>query len=161
MSVVGINEARIAPVSEDLTTPYSQLEILRGLEKMHRVDYKVAPGVSLLPGEYAVLGNDGNLTRPSATPSASSLLVFRGTDGFDSKATQQATVIEASDLVVKTSLYNTGASYVVGDLLAAKNLGGGEAHVTKASAGEWAVGRVREVGSGYLVYDLFSQVMKA
>lgn len=161
MSVVGINEARIAPVSEDLTTPFTNLEILRGLEKMHRVDYKVAPGVSLKAGEYAVLGNDNQLVRASGTPSASALLVFRGTDGFDSKATGQATVIEASALVVKTDLYNTAPSYAVGDLLVAKNIGGGESFVTKATAGEWAIGRVREVGSGYLVYDYFAQTVKA
>lgn len=160
MSVVGINEARIAPVSQDLTTPYSQLEIIRGNEKMHRRDYPIAPGVSLKAGEFAVLGNDGQLTRPTATPSASARLVFRGNDGFDAKATGQATVIEASPLVVRTTSYDTGASYNVGDLLTSKDRGQGQADLTKAANGEFAVGRVVEVGNGYLVYDYFAQTIK-
>lgn len=160
-NLIGINEARIAPVTEDLTTPFSNLEILRGFERANRVDRKVAAGVNFKAGEYGVLGNDGLLHRPSTTPNVASYLIFAGTDRFDAKATGQATTFEASAMVIKTDLYDTGASYTVGDLLASKDRGAGEADVTKATSGQWAIGKVTEVGSGYLVYELFSQTMKA
>ena len=68
--IVGISDIRTVPVGEDLTKEALNLEILRGLEKMFRVDKKVGSGVSLKAGEFAVLGNDGMLSRPGATPVA-------------------------------------------------------------------------------------------
>lgn len=157
---VGINDIRIAPVGEDLTKEALNLEILRGIEKMFRVDKKVGSGVSLKAGEHAVLGNDGVLSRPGATPVAETYLVFAGTDRFDSKATGQVTIIMNSALVVKTDLYDVTQSYNVGDYLTSKNRGLGQADLTKAAVGEFSVGQVTEVGSGYLVYEKFATAIK-
>ena len=156
-----VNDIRTVPVQEDLVGSVNALEIQRGIDKMHRADKPVAAGESLVAGEFAVLGNDGNLSRPGVTPVASTFLVFAGTDRFDSRSTGKVTVIENSAIVVKTSIFDDTVSYNVGDYLTAKDLGAGEAKVSKAAAGEWSVGRVTEVGSGYLVYDLFSSPMKA
>ena len=154
--IVGISDIRTVPVGEDLTKEALNLEILRGLEKMFRVDKKVGSGVSVKSGEFAVLGNDGMLSRPGATPVAETYLVFAGTDRFDSKATGQCTLIMSSALIVKTDLYDKTQSYNVGDELTSKNRGMNEADLTKASTGEFTLGKVTEVGSGYIVYELYS-----
>lgn len=156
-----VSDIRTVPVGEDLVSALNTLEIQRGIDKMHRADKPTALGASFVSGEFAVLGNDGQLSRPGATPVASTFLVFAGTDRFDAKMTGKVTVIENSAIVVKTTLFDDTVAYNVGDYLTAKNLGLGEAKVSKAAAGEWSVGRVTEAGSGYLVYDLFSSPMKA
>lgn len=160
MDPVSVSGIRTVPVGEDLTQESLGLSILRGLEKMHRVDKPFANGEDFVAGEFAVLGNDGTLSRPGATPSISTYLVFAGNDRFDAHATGQCTIIMASELLVKTSNFDTGASYVVGDLLSAKSRGVGAANVTKASAGEFCVGKVVEVGDGYLVYEYFDVPVK-
>lgn len=154
MSLRAISSGRVVPIAEDLTTEVQTLSILRGLEKMHRVDKKVAPGVSLEEGEWAVLNDDGTLSRPGATPKANTYLVFAGNNRFDSHATGQATIVMASQLVVKSSRYDAGQSYSVGDALTVKDLGGGEAHVTKAAGGEAVLARVTKVpAAGVIEYE--------
>jgi len=83
-------------------------------------------------------------------------LVFAGTDRFDSAATGQATIIMGSGVVVKSSRFDAGESYDVGDALTVKDLGGGEASVTLQAGAEPVLGRVIEVGDGYLVYETLS-----
>lgn len=158
MDPVAINAARMSPVSEDLTLESLGLSILRGFEKAHRVDRPLASGQSLVGGEWGVLGNDGNMSRPGATPSINSYLVFAGSDRFDSHATGQVTTIQASMLIVKTDNFDTNASYVVGDYLCVKSLSANFAGVTKASSAELCVAKVVEVGDGYLVYETFGDV---
>lgn len=155
MDPVSVSAIRTVPVGEDLRTESLGLSILRGLEKMHRVDKPLAAGESVVAGEWAVLGADGNLSRPGSTPSINTYLVFAGSDRFDSHATGQATLIMASQLLVKTNNYDTGANYTVGDYLSSKSLGSGFAGVTKATSGEFCVAKVVEVGDGYLVYETF------
>jgi hypothetical protein len=151
--VQAINPNRIVPVQEDLATPYSVFEIIRGWEKMHRVDKEIADGVSLAQGEWAVLGNNNKLTRPTASPVPNTYLVIAGTDRFDVAATGQATIIMASKVIVRTTRYNDGVSYNVGDYLTVKNLGAGEAYVTLAGGSDPRLAKVVEVGSDYLVYE--------
>lgn len=151
--VQAINPDRIVPVKEDLATPYSAFEIIRGWEKMHRVDKEITDGVEFLEGEWAVLGNNGKLTRPTASPVANSYLVIAGTNRFDVAATGQATIVMASKVIVRTERYDDSGSYNVGDNLTVKNLGGGEAVVTAAGGTDPVLARVVEVGTGYLVYE--------
>jgi hypothetical protein len=153
--VVAISDSRIVPITEDLTTEVSTLEILRGLETMYRVDKPLAvPGTTaLLMGEFAVLNSAGKAERAGATPVGQTYLVFAGTDRFDVKATGQVTLVMSWPIQAKTTRYNTGGSYAVGDLLTVKNLGGGQSQLTPAATTEFAVARVLEVGTGYLVYE--------
>jgi len=151
-----ISDIRIAPVGEDLTVAEGRLEILRGLEKMYRVDKQYAASVDLGLGEWAVLHADGKAYRAGASPVTSSYLVFGGTDRFDSKATGQVTLIMGSQVIAKTTQYNPGPSYVVGDYLTVKAWAAGKSSLTKQTAGEVAVAKVVEVGTGYLVYETMS-----
>ena len=150
-----ISDLSIAPVGADLTQEDLGLSVLRGLETMHRVDEKFRSGVSLVKGEWGVLATDGYIDRPTASPVQNTYLCFAGTDRFDSRATGQVTLIENSPIIVKTDKFEPG-TYNVGDLLTVKDLGGGEAHVSAASTGEPALAKVREVGSGYLVYEVLT-----
>lgn len=156
--VVSVSDIRVAPIGEDLSTPDLSLDVLRGLEKMFRVDKKVAAGSAFLKGEWAVLNVDGKAERPSTTPVAQSYLVFCGTDRFDSRATGQVTLIMSHPIVAKTSRYDVGQTYAVGDYLTVKDLGGGEAGVTKWGTGEPKMARVLEVGVGYLTFETLGGV---
>lgn len=158
--VTTVSDIRLAPVGEDLTTDELGLAILRGIEKCFRVDKKLAVGQSLSAGEFGVLNAAGELERAGAVPASATYLVFSGSDRFDAKATGQLTLIMNSSLLVKSNKFNTAVSYAVGDFLCVKNLGAGESSVTKASAGEFAVGKVIEAASGHLIYELLPVSMK-
>ena len=158
MSLIGIDTNRVVPVTEDLTTSELSLAILRGAERMFRVDRKLGTGVNLLKGEWAVLNSDLTLSRPGATPVAETYLVMSGTDRFDVHATGQATLIMNSNIIVKSNKYYGLGVYDVGTLLTVKDLGLGEAVVSPAATGEFVVGKVIEVGTGYLVYEVFPVV---
>ena len=159
--VVAVSDIRVAPVGEDLTLPEGRLEILRGMEKMYRVDKAYGAAQDFALGEWAVLQADGKAYRAGATPVVSTYLVFGGTDRFDSKATGQITLVMASQIMAKTTQYNTLLSYVVGDYLTVKNLGGTASRLTKWTAGEVAVAKVIEVGTDFLVYETMSPVKVA
>lgn len=153
MGAVGVSDIRTAPVGEDLTVAESRLEVLRGLERMHRVDKPLADGVELGLGEWGVLGADGKVHRAAATAVPNSYLVFCGTDRFDVKATGQVTLIMASPIVAKTSVFNSALSYAVGDYLTVKDTGGGKSQLTKASGDDAKLARVQAVGADHLVYE--------
>lgn len=156
MAINAISDIRTVPVGEDLTKEEGKLSILRGLENMHRVDKPLADGADFALGEWAVLQADGTLARPGATPVPQSYLVFAGTDRFDVAATGQVTIIMASEVIAKSSQFDSGVSYAVGDALTVKDLGGGEAVLTKQAGTESVLARVLEVGADYLVYQTLS-----
>ena len=145
-----ISDIRTVPVQEDLTTDDLRCSIIRGLETMSRVDKKLAPGVQLLSGQWGVLQPDGTISLPGSSSAASSYLVFLGTDRFDVKATGAVTVIMNSPIIVKSSTYNVMGSYSVGTYLTVK----GGVVVTPAASGDFVVGKVTEIGQGYLVYEV-------
>jgi hypothetical protein len=149
-----ISSERTVPVTEDLTTEDLKLSIIRGLENMYRVDKKVADGEIFEKGEWAVLGDDNTVSRPTASPVANTFLVFAGTDRFDAEATGQVTLVGGGAPWVKTTQFDAGGSYNVGTLLTVKDLGGGEAVVTPAAGAEAVLAEVIEVGDGYLVYQV-------
>lgn len=148
-----VSDIRIAPVGEDLTTPEDRLEILRGLESMHRVDKKLADGAEFALGEWAVLNSSGEAERAGATPVPETFLVFAGTDRFDVAATGQVTLIMSTDVIARTTVYDTGETYAVGDALTVKDLGSGESKLTKQSGAEPVLARVLEAGDGFLVFQ--------
>jgi len=150
--VMAINEARTAPITEDLTTEDLSISVIRGLESVFRKDIELAAGATFAKGEWGVLDTEGKLARPGASATADAFVVFNGTDRFDVKATGKVTILMGS-FVAKTSKYDAGPSYAVNDYLTVRNLGGGEAILTKAASGEPGVGRVLEVGNGYLVFE--------
>jgi hypothetical protein len=152
-----VNDIRVAPIGEDLTTEDLSLSVLRGLEKMHRVDKKIkVPGTQFLKGEWAVLTADG-CERAGASSAAATYLVWCGTDRFDSKANNQLTLILDFGQLVKTSRFDKdGVDYEVGDFLTVKTRLAGESDVTKAGAGDHKFGKVLEVADGYLVFQTLS-----
>lgn len=152
-NMVAVSDIRTVPVGEDLTTDELRLQVLRGIEKMYRVDKPLATGVALGLGEWGVLGADGTVSRPTATPVAQTYLCFAGTDRFDVKATGQVTLIMNSPIIAKSNRFDTTQTYAVGDYLTVKDLGAGEAFLTKQASTEPKLARVQEVGDGYLVYE--------
>jgi hypothetical protein len=152
MTASALNPNRIVPVQEDLTTPDTQLEIIRGWEKMHRVDKVYATGVNFVKGEWAVLGDNDKLTRPTATPVVNTYLVIAGNDRFDAVANGQCTIVMASKIVARTTKYAAG-TYHVGSPLNVKDLGAGEAVVSLATGTQPVLARVTKLGSNFLEFE--------
>lgn len=151
-----ISDIRTVPVGEDLTLEDLSLSIIRGIEKMFRVDKKSSNGLELTQGEWGVLQNDDTVARPTTTPDRSTYLCFRGTNQFDAKATGQVTLVMNSSIIVKSNLYNSAGSYSVGTELTVKDLGAGEAGVTPAASGQPVLAKVQVVGQGYLIYEVMA-----
>jgi hypothetical protein len=149
-----ISIARTVPVTQDLTTEELRLSVLRGIERMYRVDKPLGTGVVLGMGEWGVLNDDGKVVRPGADPVPNTYLVFCGSERFDVKATGQVTLIMNSPIIVKSSIYDTTAEYHVGDYLTVKTITGTEAAVTPAAGDDPKLAKVQEVGTDYLVYEV-------
>lgn len=152
--VTAISDIRTVPVGEDLTKESLAFSVIRGLATMNRVDKKVAPGVSLVAGEWGVLQNDGTMARAGATAVPNTYPVFAGTDRFDAHATGNVTLVMASKIIVKTNKYDVGGSYAAGVGLTVKDLGLGESMMTPSSGPDPVLARVIEVGDGYIVYEV-------
>jgi len=148
---------QIVPDVGDIRAQDNALKVLRGFETSHRNDRKLNGVITLVRGEWAKRNNDGTVQKVSAGGLESpAVLVFRGTEGYDSKATGQVTVFEnPSSMIIRTDNFSA-ASYNVGDLLLAKLVGGKGTLVKAATAGEQAVAvaRVSTVGDGYMDLDL-------
>lgn len=145
----------IAPNVSDIREEDLRLRVLRGFEQANRVDKKLSGSFTVDRGGYVAMNNDGTVSAVSATP-AKSLLVFRGTEGWDQDATGQITTFQHStSLIYKTNNYVAG-SYNVGDKMVAV-LDAGVSKLRKAAnAGEEAVAvaEVSEVGDGVLTLEL-------
>lgn len=145
----------IAPNVSDLRVEDLKLRVLRGFEQANRVDKKLSGSFSVARGEYVAMNNDGTVSAVTATP-AKSLLVFRGTEGYDQAATSQVTTFQhATSLIYKTDNYVAG-SYNVSDKMVAVLAGGVSTLRKAANATEkaFAVAEVSEVGDGFLVLEL-------
>lgn len=148
-----IAENSIAPIGSDLTAEDNRMRILRGYETMIRKDVATASGVSAATGEWIKLDSAGKAAKTTATPAEQSYLVIAGNDRFDAKATGQVTLcMSRSNVIVKTSLFAAG-SYSVGAALTVK-LDGGIGKVALQTSTEPKLGRVIEVGNGYIVYEM-------
>jgi hypothetical protein len=159
-----VSDIRVVPVGEDLTTEDLSLSVLRGLEKMYRVDKKLSKTPTpayFSKGEWAVLDSEGKAQRCSVdgTANGAAYLVFCGTDRFDSKANDAVTLIMSHPIIVKTNVYDKDVTdYAVGDYLTAKGGTNDESFVTKWEATWPKHGRVVEVGDGFLVYETLGGV---
>lgn len=148
-----IDSNRVVPVTEDLTTDDGRLQVLRGLEKMYRVDKPYAAGVELAMGDWGVLNPDGKMERPGASASDATYLVFSGTERFDVKATGKVTLVFNSAIVASTSNYDAGGDYTPGLGLTVKSLGAGFAGLTPAETGDPVLARVVEFVDGKLTFQ--------
>ena len=154
-----ISTIRTVPVGEDLTTEELRLSVLRGLETAFRVDKKIKAGEVLGLGDWAVLNADGELQAPGGTGAPATYLVFAGNDRYDSAATGQATIFMNSNLIIKTSKFDPAPAYVPGMALTAKYQDPSTPYLTQAGAADAQVGRVVELGNGYLVVELSKQTV--
>ncbi len=146
-----INPNRIVPVQEDLTTPVNQLEIIRGWEKMHRVDKQFTD--TFVAGEWAVLGDNDKLTRPGATAAKNTYLVFCGNDRTDVAATGKVGIVMASKIVVRTTMF-VADTYHVGDALNVKNpLSNDNASIGKAAGGEPVLAYLTKLGTNFIEFE--------
>lgn len=140
----------LAPLQSDLLEEKNAVEVIRGLENIVREDIAIADGESFEEGDWAVVNSDYELEAPGATPKHNSVLVWAGnTIGrSDVAATGKATVLRRTrPFIYRTTKFNTGLSYVAGDALTAKDLGGGEKTLTKAGGTEAVLARVSKVVS--------------
>lgn len=148
-----VDTARTVPVQEDLTQDNSTLSVLRGIERMFRVDKPLAEGVSLLMGEWGVLNAEGKMERPGATGVANTFLVFAGSERYDVQATGKVTLIMSSQIIASTTLFDAGVQMDVGTALTVKTLGHGEAYLTTASGPDAILARVIECVGGKLTFE--------
>jgi hypothetical protein len=133
MAVTSINTARTVPVQEDLRDSGEDFSIIRGWEHMHRVPKELSTSsISFKAGEWAVLGNNGKLVRPSATPVLNTFLAYEGSERFDVMGSGTVGIVMSSKVLVQTKRFDASQTYSVGDKLTVKDTGGGTAVVTKA-----------------------------
>lgn len=152
--VVAIDPSRVVPVTVDLTTQETNLQILRGIENAQRVDQPQTPGLSLVAGEWGVLNADGTIHRATSSSQILTFLCFCGTDRFDAAATGNVTMFQNSNLLILSSFYDTNGMYAVGTNLTVKDTGGGFSAVTPAASGDYINAVVVTVGTNYLVYEV-------
>jgi hypothetical protein len=156
---VSISDARIAPITEDLTVPEGRLEVLRGFEQMYRVDVPYGDAQAFVLGEWACIHADGKAYRATSTPVAASYLVFCGNDRYDAKATGQVTLIQ-SDVIASTTLFDAVPTYVPGDYLTVKAYATGKSGLTKWASGQFAVAIVKSVAGGKMTFQTMAVPVK-
>jgi len=156
---MGYDTSRVAPISEDLTKEDLSCQIVRGYSLANKVAESFQKGTVLVSGEWAVKTANG-MERPGVASSNMSMLVIGGTERFDSQATGKVTVIQSSQVQVKTNKFAEQGTYAEGTELTVKNLGAQEAIVSPATAGDYIVAKVLECGNGFLVYETVPVIVK-
>lgn len=129
------------------------MEIIRGYENCFRKDFPLKANVQFELGEWGVLNASGEIEKATATPSFMSYLLLTGTDRFDVKASGKVTVVQNSDLVVRTTLFDNTTPLAVGDALTVK-LVAGKSVLTKQAGAEPIFARVVKVSSNSLEYEV-------
>jgi hypothetical protein len=125
----------VAPISVDLRQEDNRLNIVKGIEFLKIKDEPMTAGVvsgGCTAGDWLVYGA-GGLAYPTATAVANTYPVWVGNDQYDAQATGNATILVGGGFIYRTIKYVTG-SYVAGQNLTVKDLGGGE-HVPSAAGG--------------------------
>ncbi|RLA62732.1 MAG: hypothetical protein DRQ88_13300 [Epsilonproteobacteria bacterium] len=149
--------SNMVPVQSDLTEDTPLGDIIRGLETVIREDMKISAGALFGEGDWAVLNDAGELVAPGVTGVANTFMVWAGNaEGrTDVHATGNATVLTGGHYVYRTTKYDPGPAYTVGEALTVKDLGGGEMVPTTAIVGTDAViGRVRTVPTADNVMEI-------
>lgn len=152
--------SRIAPVTEDLRGLDIACQIMRGYDKAFRKSVKFVDGAVFQPGEWCFIDADGRAQRAVAESKNTACLCISGNERFDAIGNKEVTIVQNSNLVVKSDKYNKQGTYVVGTELTVKNVGNGFSAVTPAAAGDYIVGKVTEAGAGYLVYEVYATIVK-
>jgi len=145
-----MSNENLAPLQSDLLEEKENVEVIRGLENIVREDITIADGESFEEGDWAVVNDDYELEAPGSTPKHNSVLVWAGNSigRSDVAATGKATVLRRTrPFVYRTTKFNTGLTYNVGDALTVKDLGGGEKTITKHTGTEAILARVSKVVS--------------
>ena len=140
--------ANLAPLQEDLLEETPLLEVIRGLEGAIREDIALAEGESFAEGEWAVINADYELEAPGATGVANCVPVWAGdAEGrSDVHATGKLTVLRrARGFIYRTTRFDKGETYAVGDALTVKSLGNGSRVPTKAGGSDAVLARVSKV----------------
>ena len=100
----------MVPLTEDLTKSTYLLDIIRGLEGIIPIDKKIADGVVLAEGDWAVLADDDTLGEPGAAAVANTYPIWAGNaEGrSDVHATGKATMLQGGRFIYRTTKFGTG-----------------------------------------------------
>jgi hypothetical protein len=148
--------SNIVPNVSDIRDQDMRLRILRGFNNAHRVDRRFPEGVEMVRGEWVTVNADNTVQKMGANPAAGAVVVFRGTEGFDSRGTQQVTTFEhPNSLIIETDNY-VADTYLRDDVMVAV-LDAGVGKLRKAASpaeAAFGVAKVAEVKEGTLVLKL-------
>jgi len=133
----------VAPIGVDLRKEDNRLNIVKGIEFLKIKDEFMTAAVKTggtTAGDWLVKGA-GGLAYPTTTAVANTYPVWVGNDQFDAQATGNATILLAGGFIYRTSKYVAG-SYVEGQNLTVKDLGGGERVPSAAGGSDPILARV-------------------
>jgi len=150
----------IVPVGADLTQYDMSLRVIRGLERVPRVDYQLGSGVQVSRGDWAVLDDSGLLQAPGSNGVVNTYLVFSGTNAFDSYATGGATVFGKYPLLCETNNFDTGPTYHAGSPLTYKMVSS-VPKLTLAGSGDAILASVVNVSNGLMTFEAVTAPIKA
>ena len=131
----------VAPITSDLRQPDNRFDVIKGIEYLKPKDEKFAPGSSWDMGDWATKTAAGAVQPPVTTGVANTYPVIVGNTQYDSQATGQLTLAIGGGFIYRTSKFVAG-SYVEGNNLTVKDLGGGERVPSLASGGDAILARV-------------------
>lgn len=127
----------IAPITEDLRADDNRMDIVKGMEHLNLTDEVIGTGLNFELGDWAVLGQNG-LEVSGGTGVGNTYPIWVGNDQLDSKATGKATIITNGGFRYRTTKFAAG-SYVEGQNLTVKDLGGGVNLIPSAAGGGDAI----------------------
>lgn len=133
----------VAPIAVDLRQTDNRLNIVKGIEFVKPKDEVMQAAVvtgGTDAGDWLVKGA-GGLSYPTTTAVANTFPVWVGNDQYDSQATGNATLLLGGGFIYRTTKYVAG-SYVEGQNLTVKNLGGGERVPSSAGGSDPILARV-------------------
>jgi len=133
----------VAPIGVDLRKEDNRMNIVKGIEYVKPKDEVMQAAVvagGCDAGDWLVKGA-GGLSYPTTTAVANTYPVWVGNDQFDSQATGNATILVGGGFIYRTTKYVAG-SYVEGQNLTVKSLGGGERVPSAAGGSDPIVARV-------------------
>lgn len=102
----------MVPLTEDLTKSTYLLDIIRGLEGIIPIDKKIADGVVLAEGDWAVLADDDTLGEPGAAAVANTYPIWAGNadERSDVHATGKATMLQGGRFIYRTTMFGASLS---------------------------------------------------
>jgi hypothetical protein len=126
----------IVPITEDLRTEDSRMDIIKGIEKLNPKDEVMTSAVAAAgcsAGDWLVKGANG-LELAGGTAVANTYPVWVGNDQLDAVASGKATILVGGHYIYRTTKYVAG-SYTAGMNLTVKDTGGTSAKLLQAAGG--------------------------